>query len=200
MPHTIQNQLSSTSYTCRNFPGLLQRWHKWDTRLSIFCRTIFYSAHRFHLTKLYLFGSIYQHISWSVLLYSAFLKPYKKQIYNLVDTVIFSLMGTIYFILSCHIQHILLIGTPSTRLSVLVDVLYTLPFLYIVCFMVGWFLDRKTDCVQRLRSCKFLRCFFQDQDKPQREYMYFDAAVPHRLLHPEQYELFNVKTPVPRSV
>ena len=117
----------------------------------------------------------------------AFLQPYKKLIYNVVDTVIFSLMGTIYFIISCNIQHTLLIGTPSTRLSVLVDVLYTLPLLYIVFFMVWWILDRKTNCFQKLRGCKCLQCFFQDQKEAQREL--FDAAVPHRLLHPEQYEL-----------
>ena len=118
----------------------------------------------------------------------AFLKPYKKKIYNIVDTLIFSLMGTMYFIISCHLQHILVIGTPSTRLSVLVDVLYTFPLLYIVCFMVWWLLDRKTKCVQRLKSCKCLNRFFQDQDEPRREYMDFDAAVPHRLQYPEQYE------------
>ena len=103
--------------------------------------------------------------------------------YNVIDAVMFGLMGTIYFLVTWNIQHILFTGHSSTPLLVLTDVLYSLPLLYLVLFIVYWVLDRKTNCIQKIKSYKLLRCFFQDQKED------FDLLIPHRVLNPEEYNV-----------
>ena len=120
---------------------------------------------------------------WLSAILFALVQPYKKRIYNVIDTLTFALMGIIYTIIVSIGVQVLITGHPSMILLIMVDVLYTLPLLYLVLFLVCWVLNRKTCCSQKLRSQKFFRCFCQDQKE-----MHYDNTVPHRLLHPEEYE------------
>ena len=119
---------------------------------------------------------------WCTALLFALVQPYKVHLYNVVDAVIFALMGTIYILIMFIMVTIELNGRPSTFLLILTDVLYSLPLLYFVLFTVCWLLNRKTSCIRKLKSHKLLRCFFQDQERED-----FDTVVPHRLLNPEEY-------------
>ena len=121
---------------------------------------------------------------WCTALLFALLQPYKVHLYNVVDAVIFALMGTIYILIMLIVIKILYTGHTSTSLLILIDVLYSLPLLYFVLFTVCWLINRKTSCIQKLKRYKLLHCFFQDQERED-----FDAAVPHRPLNPEQYVL-----------
>ena len=120
---------------------------------------------------------------WCTALLFALVQPYKVHLYNVVDAAIFALLGTIYMLIVFISIKILFTGHPSTSLLIFTDVLYTLPLLYFVLFTVCWLINRKTSCIQNLKSHKLLHCFFQDQERED-----FDAAVPHRLLNPEEYE------------
>ena len=121
-----------------------------------------------------------------VALLFALVQPYKKHIYNVIDAVMFGLMGTIFHVIMRNMEYTQSHGHPSTPLLVLTNVLYSLPLLYLVLFIVYWVLDRKTSCIQKLRRYKLLRSFFQVQEE--QELANFGDAVPHRLLNPEEYE------------
>ena len=121
---------------------------------------------------------------WCTALLFALVQPYKVHLYNVVDAVIFALMGTIFILITLIVINIQDTGHTSTSLLILIDVLYSLPLLYFVLFTVCWLINRKTSCIQKIKSHKLLHCFFQDQERED-----FDAAVPHRLLNPEQYAL-----------
>ena len=116
---------------------------------------------------------------FTVLLF-VIVRPYKNHMYNVIDAITFGLMGTIYFLLAWNIEYILMTGHISTPLLVLTDVLYSLPLLYLVLFIVYWVLDRKTNCIQKIKGYKLLRCFFQHQKD-------FDFSIPHRVMNPEEY-------------
>ena len=124
---------------------------------------------------------------WCTAVLFALVQPYKVHLYNVVDAVILTLLGTMYILIMFMVINILYTGHSSTSLLILADVLYTLPLLYFVLFTVCWLLNRKTGCIQKLKSHKFLHGFFQDKEESEREN--FDATVPHRVLHPEQYQL-----------
>ncbi len=121
---------------------------------------------------------------WWIALLFALVQPYKVYLYNVVDAVIFAILGTIYILITFIFITALLTGHSSTFLLILTDVLYALPLLYFVLFSACWLLDKKTGCIHKLKSHKLLHCFFQDHEEE-----HFDAAVPHRLLNPEQYEV-----------
>ena len=123
-------------------------------------------------------------IIWCVALSFALIQPYKMHLYNAVDAVAFTILGIISILLMFILFEIRHTGHSPSSLLILIDVLYTLPLLYFIVFIVCWLLNRKTDCIQKLKSHKLLRCFFPDQTKRED----FDAAVPHRVLHPEQYQ------------
>ena len=123
-------------------------------------------------------------MSWCVALLFALIQPYKMHLYNAVDAVIFALIGIISILIMFILFEIQHTGHSSSSLLILIDVLYTLPLLYFIVFIVCWLLNRKTNCIQKLKSHKLLRCFFPEQINRED----FDAAVPHRVLHPEQYQ------------
>ena len=123
-------------------------------------------------------------MSWCVALLFALIQPYKMHLYNVVDAVVFALMGIISILIMFILFEVQYTGHPPSSLLILIDVLYTLPLLYFIVFIVCWLLNRKTNCIQKLKSHKLLRCFFPEQTKRED----FDAAVPHRVLHPEQYQ------------
>ena len=120
---------------------------------------------------------------WCAALSFALVQPYKMHRYNVIDAVIFALLGTLSILITFIVMKILFTGHPSTSLLVLTDVLYSLPLLYFVLFVVCWLLNRKTSCIRKLKGHKLLHCFFQDQERED-----FDVAFPHRLLNPEQYQ------------
>ena len=124
---------------------------------------------------------------WFTALIFALVQPYKKHLYNVIDAIMFAVMGTIYILIIANVVTILITGHSSESLLILTDVLYTLPLLYFILFAVCWLLNRKTNCVQKLKNYKLFHCFFQDQEESEREG--FDANVPHRLLNPEMYEV-----------
>ena len=138
------------------------------------------------------FGKTYKFIAtgfaiffWCIALFFALAQPYKIHLYNVVDAVIFALGGTIAVLILFNDTQIQFTGHPSNSIMILTDVIYTLPLLYLVLFIVCWLLNKKTNCIHKLKSHKLLQCLFRDQEVSQRED--FDAALPHRLLHPEQY-------------
>ena len=134
----------------------------------------------------------YYNIAVSAILYSfiAFLfvlvQPYKKQINNVVDAFIFTIMSTIYTLVLIQMIHLLFLGRGSEGLSVTVHILYSLPLLCLILLIVCWVLDQKTKCVQRLQRSKLLSCIFQDSSKVATDY--FDDFAPDRLLNPSDYE------------
>ena len=121
------------------------------------------------------------YLYWSTALLFALVQPYKKQMYNMIDAVMFGLMGTIYFLITWNVEHILFTGNPSNALLILIDVLYSLPLLYLVIFILYQILNRQGSCTQMLKTTRVLRYFFQETQED------FDVAVPHRLLK-EEYE------------
>ena len=112
---------------------------------------------------------------WCAALLFASVKPYKKNIYNFIDAVILGLMGTIYTFIMFNIVYVFFTGRSSPFLLVLTDILYTLPLLYLVLYVVYWAVDRKTNCMQRLKD------FIQESRKD-------DFEIAHRLQNPEEYE------------
>ena len=122
----------------------------------------------------------------STALLFALVQPYKEHIYNAIDAIIFGLLSAVYLFVKWNIDNIMIHGHTSTPLLVLTRVLYSLPLVYLVLFIVYWVLDRKTSCIQKLRRSNLLRCLWHDQEEQQR--VHFDAIAPHRLLNPENYE------------
>ena len=112
---------------------------------------------------------------WCAALLFASVKPYKNNTYNFIDAVILGLMGTIYTFIMFNIVYVFFTGRSSPFLLVLTDILYTLPLLYLVLYVVYWVVDRKTNCMQRLKD------FIQQSRKD-------DFEIAHRLQNPEEYE------------
>ena len=128
----------------------------------------------------------------SAILYSfiAFLfvlvQPYKKQINNVVDAFIFTIMSTLYILTLIQMIQLLFLDHYFKGLSVTVHILYSLPLLCLIVFIMYWVFNRKTNCIQRLQRYQVLSCVFQDRTKVAREY--FDDFAPDRLLNPGDYE------------
>ena len=140
------------------------------------------------------FGDVTTYIVGSAILYLftvvlfALLQPYKKRIYNFVDSIIFAILSTVYILLIVHPGFIFLTGHPSTVIFVLTDLLYSLPLLYLIVYIVSWLVDRRTGCVQKLKQYHLLKCFFQDHtDAETYTSVSADSEVPHRLVHPSDY-------------
>ena len=89
---------------------------------------------------------------WCAALLFASVKPYKNNIYNFIDVVILGLMGTIYTFIMFNTAYVFFTGRSSPFLLVLTDILYTLPLLYLVLYVVYWVVNRKTNCMQRLKD------------------------------------------------
>ena len=120
----------------------------------------------------------------------ALVQPYKRYIYNVVDTVIFGLMGTVYFLSMCNMENVQSIGHLYIPLLVFTYVLYTFPLVCFVLFIVCLVLDRKTSYIQKLKNHRLLRCFFQDHKELRRDTFVVSATAGHwpdRLLNPEEY-------------
>ena len=115
------------------------------------------------------------------------MQPYKKHIHNVVDALIFIIMSTIYSIIVIQTVFLLLYDRFSEGLSVIVHILYSLPLLCLVAFIICWILNQKTNCIQKLRRFRLLSCVFQDGIEVAREY--FNDFVPDRLLNPNDYKI-----------
>ena len=109
----------------------------------------------------------------------ALVQPYKERMYNVIDAVMFGQLGTGFFLYLWTMEYFAVRGHNSAPLLVLIDVLYSLPLLYLVLFIVYWVLDRQTSCIQKLRRHRLLRCLLHKREERQR--VHFDAALPHRL-------------------
>ena len=138
------------------------------------------------------FGGVTTYIVGSAILYLftavlfALLQPYRKQIYNITDSIIFAILATVYILLIVHVGLIFLTGHPSTVIFVLTDLLYSLPLLYLIVYIVvSWLVDRRTGCAQKLKQYQLLKCFFQEHTDA--ETVSADSEVPHRLVHPSDY-------------
>ena len=85
----------------------------------------------------FLFGGFTTYIIGSAFLYLftallfALLRPYRKQIYNIADSIIFAILASVYILLIVHLGLIFLTGRPSTVMFVLTDLLYSLPLLHV---------------------------------------------------------------------
>ena len=139
------------------------------------------------------FGGFIIHAIGSAFLYLftallfALLQPYRKQIYNITDSIIFAILASVYILLIVHVALISLTGRPSSVIFVLTDLMYSLPLLYLIIYIVFWLVDRRTGCAQKLKQYQLLKCFF-DQDHTDAETVSADSEVPHRLVHPFDYE------------
>ena len=123
----------------------------------------------------------------TVLLF-ALLQPYRKQIYNIADSIIFAILSILYIFLIVHTAFVFLTGRSSTLMFVLTDLLYSLPLLYLIVYIVFWLVDRRTGCAQKLKQYQLLKCFFQDHtDAETRTNVSDDYELPHRLDHPTDY-------------
>ena len=116
----------------------------------------------------------------------ALVRPYKKHMYNVIDAFMFGLMGIFFFVITWNSEYTQYHGHRSILLFVLYVVLYSLPLLYLVLFIVYWVLNRKIGCIQKQKSHKHLHSFVQVQEE--QELANVDDTVPHRLLNPEEYE------------
>ncbi len=126
------------------------------------------------LANIHLFILCSSVLYWCTALLFGSVKPYKNHMYNFIDAAILGLMGTIYSFISLNIAYVFLTGHSSTVLLVLTDVLYTLPLLYLVLFIMYSVVNRKTNCMQRLKDCIISRKN--------------NFEIPHRLQNPEEYE------------
>ena len=134
-------------------------------------------------------------------LFFALLQPYRKHIHNIVDSIIFAILSTVYILLIVHAALISFRGEPSTFLFVLTDLVYSLPLLYLIVYIVFWLVDRRTGCAQKLKRYQLLKSFFRDHtDAETRTNASDDSDVPHRLDHPTDYTEYAVHAVVlPRS-
>ena len=129
------------------------------------------------------FASIQVYLGGSVLLYQftavlfAFVRPYKKLVNNIIDCIIFSVVAVIYLLVLFHGLVVFLTGQPLVSLLWAVDILFTLPLLYMILYLAFWVLNKKTNCTQKLRR---LACF-QRLTETQRDT--FDTTIPYRLLN-----------------
>ena len=110
----------------------------------------------------------------------AFLQPYKRQFYSVVDAVIFALTGVIYTIILFQTVHILVIGHSYTFLIVLTDLLTVAPLAYLFLLVIG-LLIKKLLYLQRIRPLilKCTCCYTAVKDQK--------PAVPDRMLNPARY-------------
>ena len=182
-------QCKLSSQALRIFVEIFQGCYKDGTNGTRDCRYFAGLYFIFRVVAIMLF--LTNLINASVLFYVfiallfALVQPYKEYVYNVIDAVMFGLMGTISFLVMWNVEYSQSHGQFSAPLLVLTEVLYSFPLLYLVLFIVYWVLDRKTSYIQKLKSHKCLRSFFQVQEE---ERVYFDDVVPHRLLNPEEYE------------
>ena len=182
------------SQALRTFVEIFQGCYKDGTNGTRDCRYFAGLYFILRITAVMLYSStVPRAIVGAVLLYwcsavlFALVQPYKVRLYNVVDAAMFSLLGIIYTLILFIIITILYTGRSSNALLIITDVLYTLPLLYFILFIVCRLLNRKTDCIRKLKSRKLLRCFFRDQEEPD-----LDDTVPHRLLNPGEYQLMRV--------
>ena len=117
-------------------------------------------------------------------LFFALLQPYRKRIYNIVDSVIFAILSAVYILQIVHIGLTFLTGHSSIRVFVLTDLLYSLPLLYLIVYIVFSLVDRRTGCIQKLERYQLLKCFFQDATHK----TCTNSELAHRLDQPIQYQ------------
>ena len=133
------------------------------------------------------FASIPVYIAASALLYQitavlfAVVQPYKSRLNNIVDPIVFTIMAAVYTMIAFHAVLIFLTGNVSTALLWTVEILLTLPMMYIILYLACWVIQRKTNYFQRLKSSRCLRYLFQEATND------FDDALPDRLLNPAAY-------------
>ena len=128
----------------------------------------------------------FYNLAISAILYSfmfILVQPYKKRINNVVDAFIFTIMSTLYTLTLIQMISLLV---ADKGLSVTIHILYSLPLLCLIIFIMCWVLNQKTNCIQKLPRYKVLSCIFQDSTEVAREH--FDDFAPVRLLNPTDYE------------
>lgn len=180
------------SQALRTFVEIFQGCYKDGTKGTRDCR---YFAGLYFILRItaVVLSSGYYHVFihgsallyWTTALLFAVIQPYKTQIYNVIDAVMFGLMGTMYFLITCNIEYIMFTGRSSNPLLILTDVLYSLPLLYLVVFILYRILSRENSCTQKLKNNRDLCYFFHE---PQED---CDTAIPHRLLNSGEYETLN---------
>ena len=113
----------------------------------------------------------------------AFLQPYKKQFYNVVDAAMFALTGVIYTIILFQIAYVLVIGHPNICLTVLTDLLTVLPLAYLFLLIISLLVKKKTFYIRRIQNfgTLLLKCCSSAVED-------IDQAVPDRLLNPARYD------------
>ena len=113
----------------------------------------------------------------------ALFQPYKKHVYNVVDSMILALLTVIHILISYHVVLVFFSSVPSKILLILTDTLYTLPPLCVTLFMVYWLLRkiRRTRCIRKL-FCSAT----DDQTRPLRD---LSDSLPDRIVNPGDYNM-----------
>ena len=109
-------------------------------------------------------------------------QPYKKRVYNVVDSLILALLAVIYIFISYQFNLVFFTTHPSTILLGFTDLLYTLPLVCVTLFMIYWLLSkiRRTRCIRKL----FLLAT-DDETRPLREDL--SDSLPDRIVNPRNY-------------
>ena len=129
--------------------------------------------------EIYVFGSVLTYLLMAVLF--SLLRPYKRDMYNVQDTLMFIIMATIYIFILFHAISIFFTAQPSEALVILTDILIMLPLLYFIVLIAYRVLTRKGKCIQKLRCCRF------QGNAPTSSRQ--DFTLPHRLENPAEYEV-----------
>ena len=186
----LLTQCKMNSQALRTFVEIFHGCYKDGTNGTRDCR--YFAGLYFIFRVIALALSTTASINESVLFYVfiallfALVRPYKKHIYNVIDVVMFSLIATIFFLIMWDLENIQSQGHSPTARQVLIEVLYCLPLLYLVLFIVYWVVDRKTGCTQKAKKYEFLHSFFQVREEHER--VNFDDTIPHRLVNPREYQ------------
>ena len=113
----------------------------------------------------------------------ALFQPYKKRVYNVVDSLILALLATIHILISYHFDLVFFTTHPSTTLLIFTDTLYTIPLVCVTLFMIYWLLCK----IRRTRCIRTLFCFATDDEtRPLRD---LNDSLPDRIVNPGDYNM-----------
>ena len=134
----------------------------------------------------------------------AIFQPYKVSFYNKLDVIMFGILAmvfsTLYYLYSNFVRTL----TISTPAFVIFHILLLLPMLYISAYVIYWFVNQKESWRQKLQypwrktraDCPSLKerqhstAWSRSSGRYTRSEVFADHSVPDRILHPDEYVLY----------
>ena len=140
-------------------------------------------------TRLAEFAQISAYIFICIVMYTitalifAIVKPYKNNIYNIVDSVLFGVLALIYITILYGYLFLIVVAGDATWIWAILDLLSSLPLVYISGLLLYWIFTRTI----------FIRkCWRVTAQKVKnmicRKNAANDHSIPHRLENPTEYE------------